>query len=471
MKKRIIFFKIPLTYIILAQAVILLLTIIILLNNIFSRQVNLVPILILSIVLNSGIISYHFYALKIDKLIYKCFERILDLTRFKKQDKKNMTAWFKDFDNFLKKYINFQLQFQVAFTNQFTNCNNKVKMVAREMKAIKEQVSKVYDFFDKVNSDNSLQRNIVRGIIDEIQLTIMDIGELRSFIGKQTSRINKITQEITNMAGSLNELNNDTDKANNTSNNLFKTSTQGKNLMQKTNQNMDTVLNSIKAIKDFVTVIKKIASKTNMLAINANIEAAHAGKFGVGFAVVAEEIRNLSEMANSEAVNAKNALDMIISSVNTTTNDLDESNKQFQLLLTESKNVSEIVNHIKQFTSKQAGGVNQIKDEISSIVSISQTLKDNSLQLDKNSNKAMESFTSLNDSSIKTSDGLNQLLEYSKDLDTKIKIILENIDAIYNMEGNMEFLWNDFVKILEPETGEDLVNEYDNTCINNKEKK
>ena len=108
----------------------------------------------------------------------------------------------------------------------------------------------------------------------------------------------------------------------------------------------ETILLRSDSLIEASTIIKNIAEQTNLLAMNAAIEAAHAGEAGNGFAVVAAEIRKLSETSSEQSQKIGDELLNIQNSIATVANSSNDASEAFSHVSEKLKQTDELVLHI-----------------------------------------------------------------------------------------------------------------------------
>ena len=146
----------------------------------------------------------------------------------------------------------------------------------------------------------------------------------------------------------------------------------GEELASKTASSMDEINEKVKAINSAITVIDQIAFQTNILSLNAAVEAATAGEAGKGFAVVAQEVRNLANRSAEAAKEIKN----LVEEANIKTNDgklisSDMINGYKEL----NKNISETINIIEDVSAaskEQMLGIEQINQTVNMLDRVTQ---------------------------------------------------------------------------------------------------
>ncbi|HBF39285.1 MAG TPA: hypothetical protein DDW50_18440 [Firmicutes bacterium] len=147
---------------------------------------------------------------------------------------------------------------------------------------------------------------------------------------------------------------------------------QGDLQMQEMMSSMAEIKKSSDNISKIIKIIDDIAFQTNILALNAAIEAARAGEAGMGFAVVAEEVRNL---AGKSAQAAKDTTVMIDSNIELSSKGVAVAEKIRETLTeitNQAKKVSELMNEIAAATSEQVQGVEQVSKAMSQMESVTQ---------------------------------------------------------------------------------------------------
>jgi methyl-accepting chemotaxis protein len=141
----------------------------------------------------------------------------------------------------------------------------------------------------------------------------------------------------------------------------------GKTLAQKTAVAMEEINTSTEAINEAIAIIDQIAFQTNILSLNAAVEAATAGDAGKGFAVVAGEVRNL---ANRSAEAAKDIKELVIQAQEKTTEGKEISNEMmeaFSSLSEQISNTSEMVNGVANASMEQMSGMEQINSAMNDL--------------------------------------------------------------------------------------------------------
>ena len=141
----------------------------------------------------------------------------------------------------------------------------------------------------------------------------------------------------------------------------------GQNLANQTTTAMDEINTEVTAINEAITVIDQIAFQTNILSLNAAVEAATAGEAGKGFAVVAQEVRNLA----SRSADAANEIKTLVQNANNKANNGKKiSDRMIDDYSTLNENISktlELISDVEMASKEQQRGIEQINDAIAQL--------------------------------------------------------------------------------------------------------
>lgn len=251
-----------------------------------------------------------------------------------------------------------------------------------------------------VNTMNQLAEDLKR-TSDQVSEASYNLdsasGKLAEGSGEQASAIQETSATIEETASMVQQNNENTKHATTLSKNAKGYAIESTNATQKMMVTMNDLENSSKEISNIIKTIDDIAFQTNILSLNAAVEAARAGDVGKGFAVVAEEVRNLAQRS---AKAAKDTEFIIANNINLSKKGNEmakEVESSLDKISDEVNKVDELLDEISVATNEQSQGVAQINKAISQMEQALQSSAEAAENTSSSSRELLAQASSMND--------------------------------------------------------------------------
>lgn len=276
------------------------------------------------------------------------------------------------------------------------------------MGATKENVGNITGAITSIKEDIDTQASGVHESNSSIEQIMGNIRSLNSAIENQSASVTQSSAAVEEMVANIESVSQILEKNTDTVNLLTEASENGQRSVKTAVQTADNVLQQSAGILQASTIIQNLASRTNLLAMNAAIESAHAGEAGKGFAVVAEEIRKLAEQSGDQSKMINDNLHLLSESISKIATDIklvqtafdniyglsktvknqeavianamEEQNAGNQQILQAMHNISDSTVEVKNGSAEMIVGGEQILREMHNLQEITQSIS-NSMQL------------------------------------------------------------------------------------------
>ena len=273
----------------------------------------------------------------------------------------------------------------MEMNNNLAEFTAEITSAAYEIEANVNQMSKQIENQDRVVDEAAEAVNIITA----------NISSLTVQIEKQSEAVAESSSAVEQMAASINSVADISEQRNRQTSVLEQQlETSGRNMIET-----DRVINNIAELSSdmlsITAVINRIAAQTNLLAMNAAIEAAHAGDAGRGFAVVASEIRVLAEETAKNAGLINETLSQIGRIAQDARHMSEENNESFSTVRTTVNGFTETFQEINQSMAELSVGTREITGAVSSLTGISESIQEAAGDMNRKSTDVGSSMSSL----------------------------------------------------------------------------
>jgi len=266
-----------------------------------------------------------------------------------------------------------------------------------------------------------------------MEQVIVNINKLNGHVENQSRNVSQVSSAIEEMVANIGSVTNTL--VNNAANvkTLRESSEVGRGGLQEVAQDIQEISRESEGLLQINSVMENIASQTNLLSMNAAIEAAHAGEAGKGFAVVADEIRKLAESSGEQSKTIGTVLKKIAESIRKISGSTENVLAKFEAIDTGVKTVADQEENIRNAMEEQGEGSKQVLHGVGSLNELTQNVRSSSEEMLNGSQEVMKESQNLERATQEITGGMNEMAQGADQINIAVNRV--NEISTKNREG------------------------------------